>query len=244
MSDLTKEGRERRIFVALAPLAGITIVPGSIIQAPPPAPDIQCQVQDVGHMNFELVAIDDPQTRTRLSNMFNTKAAWDYARACLPPADQTSVRAAFADVHLSVHFDEMAGTKDRSAALSAIQKEVLSLPAGYAGDLFNETTMPMRLHAVRIFRNKRTDGPHIIAPSAGYWAPPQLKKIEEKLKEKFYTFIGPLELVAYAQHDEPDGHINSLGDIEECIRQNLPGSLFSRVHLFHLGFLKHIVTMP
>jgi hypothetical protein len=58
--------------------------------------------------------------------------------------------------------------------------------------------------------------------------PPQLGKIEQKLREKDYTFAGPLELIAYSQHDEPDGHINSLGEIRECIDQNLPDSLFSR----------------
>jgi hypothetical protein len=105
-------------------------------------------------------------------------------------------------------------------------------------------TMPARLHSVSVFRNKRTDGPNVSAPSAGYWMPPQLSKIEEKLREKNYTFTGPLELFAYSQHDEPDGHINSVAEIQACINQNLPGSLFTRVHVFHLGFLKHIVTMP
>ena len=74
--------------------------------------------------------------------------------------------------------------------------------------------------------------------------PPQLNKIEEKLRDKNYTFTGPLELFAYSPHDEPDGHINGLDEIQACITQNLTGSLFTRVHVFHLGFLKHIITMP
>ena len=242
--DLTKEERELRIFVALAPKAGIKIVRGTIIQSPPPAPDIQCDVEGVGHMNFELVALDDQHTRTRLSNMFNTKEAWAHALSRLPPGDQVIVRAAFADVHLNLNFDEMAGTKDRSAALSVIQDELLRHPPGYAGPLFSRTTMPARLHAVSVFRNKTTDGPHFNAPSGGSWMPPQLGKIEQKLQEKDYTFTGPLELIAYSQHDEPDGHINSLSEIRACISQNLPGSVFTRVHVFHLGFLQHIISMP
>jgi hypothetical protein len=242
--DLTKEEREFRIFIALAPQAGIKVVPGSIIQAPPPAPDIQCDVEGLGHMNFELVALDDQYTRTRLSNMFNTKEAWARALNRLSPENQVSVRAAFADVYLSLNFEEMAGTKDRSAALSAIQKELLRHPPGYAGPLFSRTTMPARLHAVSVFRNKTTDGPHFNAPSAGSWMPPQLGKIVQKLQEKDYTFTGSLELIAYSQHDEPDGHINSLGAIRSCINQNLSGSLFTRVHVFHLGFRQHIISMP
>jgi hypothetical protein len=244
MAELAKEERERRIFIALAPTAGIKVVSGSIIQAPPPAPDIQCDVEDLGHINFELVALDDQYTRTRLSNMFNTKQSWEHALSRLSSEDQASVRAVFADVFLSLNFAEMAGKKDRSAALSAIQKELLRQPAGYAGPLFGPTTMPARLHAVSVFRNKTTDGPHFSAPSVGSWMPPQLKKLEQKLREKDYTFTGPLELIAYSEHDEPDGHINSLDEIRMCIDRNLTGSRFTRVHVFHLGFLQHIVSVP
>lgn len=215
--DLTKEEREFRTFEVLAPLAGLKVVPGSIIQALPPAPDIQCDVVGIGHANFELVALDDPYTRTRLSNMFNTKQAWERALSRLSASDQANVSSAFADVHLSLNFEEMAGTKDRAVALSAIQKELLSLPAGYTGPLFTRATMPSRLYAVSVFRNKVANGPHFSAPSAGGWMPPQLSKIEEKLRDKNYTFTGPLELFAYSPHDEPDGHINSLDEIQACI---------------------------
>ena len=242
--DLTKEERELRTFTALTPLAGIKVVSGSIIQSPPPAPDIQCDVEGVGHMNFELVALDDQYTTTRLSNMFNTRDAWEYSLRRMPPADLARIQAEFANVHLSLNFEETAGTRDRSAALSAIQKELLILPSGYSGPLFSRTTMPAHLHTASVFRNKRTDGPHFSAPSAGGWMPPQLKKIEEKLRDKNYAFTGPLELIAYSPHDEPDGHVNSLAEIRACINQHLTGSLFTRVHVFHLGFLKHIVSMP
>jgi hypothetical protein len=243
-NGLSKEERERRIFVALAPKAGIKVVENSIVQAPPPAPDVQCDVEGRGHVNFELVALDDQYTRTRLSNMFNTKEAWVRSLNRLPPDEQARIRAAFIDVHLSLNFDEMAGTKDRSAALAAIQSELLRHPPGYVGPLFGRATMPPRLHAVNVFRNKTTDGPHFSAPSAGGWMPPQIAKIAQKLQDKNYTFTGPLELIAYSQHDEPDGHINSLNEIRACIDQNLPGSLFTRVHVFHLGFLQHIVSVP
>jgi hypothetical protein len=242
--DLTKEERELRTFVALAPLVGIKVVPGSIIQDPPPSPDIQCVVEGIGHINFELVALDDQYTNTRLSNMFSTKDAWNHSLSRLSPVDLARVQAEFADVFLSLNFVETAGKRDRSAALSAIRKELQSLPAGFAGPLFSRASMPPTLHAVTVFRNRTTDGPHFNAPSAGSWLPPQLSKIEEKLRDKDYLFTGPLELFAYSPHDEPDGHINSLGEIQACINQNLTGSLFRRVHVFHLGFLKHIVSIP
>ncbi len=243
-SILTKVQRELRTFEALAPLVGITVVTGSIIQAPPPAPDIQCNVVGVGRMNFELVAIDGEDTRTRLANMHNTQEAWDRALSRLSAADQFRVQVAFADAHLSLNFDEGSGMRVRSAALESIQKRSLSLPSGYDGPVFDYSTLPKGLYGATIYRIGVTTGPHFMTPSVGEWLPPQLGKIEEKLRDKRYVFTGPLELFAYSTHDEPGGHINSLDEIQACITRHLAGSSFMRVHVFHLGFLKHIVTVP
>jgi hypothetical protein len=176
--------------------------------------------------------------------MFRTKDAWARSLRGLPPAELAKVHAEFATVHLSLNFEETAGTKDRSAAMSAIRKELMSLPSGYARPLFSSISLPARLHGVRVHRNKTTDGPHFSAPSTGSWMPPQLNKIERKLRDKNYTFSGPLELFAYSEHDEPHGHVDSLNEICACINGNLTESAFTRVHVFHLGFLRHIVTTP
>jgi hypothetical protein len=76
----TKAQAELRAFQALAPLAGLGVVPGTIQQLKPPAPDITCQLDGIGAYNVELVALDDDTTRTRLSNMYNTDAGLQRAR--------------------------------------------------------------------------------------------------------------------------------------------------------------------
>jgi len=88
------------------------------------------------------------------------------------------------------------------------------------------------------------DGPHFSAPSAGFWQPPQAEKIVEKLSDKEYTPAAPMELFAYSTHDEPDGAVRSLEAIQAAVAKHQPGSRFQRVHVFHVGFLKHICSMP
>jgi hypothetical protein len=74
--------------------------------------------------------------------------------------------------------------------------------------------------------------------------PPQLEQITTKLKDKTYQYSGRLELFAYSIHDEPDGAVGGLEAIEQTIRQDIGTSKFDRVHVFHVGFLKHILTLP
>lgn len=74
--------------------------------------------------------------------------------------------------------------------------------------------------------------------------PPQLEQITTKLKDKTYQYSGRLELFAYSIHDEPNGAVGGLEAIEQTIRQDIGTSKFDRVHVFHVGFLKHILTLP
>jgi len=49
-----------------------------------------------------------------------------------------------------------------------------------------------------------------------------------------------MELFAYATHDEPDGAVGWLESIQATVAEHMPGSQFSRVHLFHVSFKRHI----
>jgi hypothetical protein len=88
------------------------------------------------------------------------------------------------------------------------------------------------------------DCPHIVAPSAGYWLPPQLEKIREELVTKAYHTDAPLELFAYSRHDEVDGHLGGLAAIEACIKAHLPASKFERVSVFNLAFRQLVFRYP
>ena len=240
----TKEAIERRVFEALAPLVGWDVVSGSIVQPVPPQPDILCQVRGHGAIAVELVAIDASDTRLRLTNMFETPDAWKAAMAARPKEEQKILQSDLQNAHISVHFGNEQGRRDRASVLGALQTFLLEQPH-FSGEIATEDIgMPSGFHGARIGRFETTTGPHVSAPSGAFWQPPQVAKIVEKLSDKTYEVTPPLELFAYATHDEPDGAVGSLETIQAAVAEHLPGSQFRRVHLFHVGFLKHICSMP
>ncbi len=242
---LSKQAAKRRTFEALAPLIGWEIVPGSVRQPAPPQPDILCEIVERGPVAVELVSLDDEATRTRLSNMFNTRDAWALALSRWPEDVQHRLRTNLLNAYISLNFSEDLGTRDRAELLRAVQ-QVLSAAPNFTGEITAESIgAPSGFHGARVGRYDHIkDGPKLSAPSSGYWNRPQVNKIAEKLSDKTYTTAAPLELFAYSPHDEPDGAVGSLEEICAVAAKHLPGSQFRRVHVFHLGFLKHICSMP
>lgn len=240
----TKEAVELRAFQALAPLIGWEVLPDSIRQPEPPQPDILCEVRGRGPMAVELVAIDASDTRLRLTNMFRTPDAWCSAMAGRPRAEREALQADLRDAYITVHLDNELGIRDRAALLHVLHDFLLEHPH-FNGEVTEEVLGTLQgFHGARVGRFEITDGPHVSAPSGAFWQAPQVEKIAEKLRDKEYKPVAPLELFAYATHDEPDGAVGALETIQAVVAQYLPGSLFRRVHLFHVGFLKHICSMP
>lgn len=190
-------------------------------------------------MSAELVALDVPQTRQRLTNMFGTSDAWRVALGHRPAGEQQALRAALHDAHISVLFAEEAGLRDRAAVLSKLQSYLLS-HLGRRGEVgADDIGYPDGFHSATIWRGSVSDGPRVTSPSAGYWHPPQVGAITKHLQTHYET-DAPLDLFAYATHDEPNGSVGSLATIQAAVAQHLPGSQFRQVHLFHVGFRQHI----
>lgn len=240
----TKEAVERRVFEALAPLVGWDVVVDSIVQPVPPQPDILCEVRGRGSIAVELVAIDASDTRLRLTNMFGTPDAWRAAMAERTKEEQETLQSDLQNAYISVDFGNEIGRRDRASVLSALQQFLLERPHFKGVIAAEEIGTPPGFHGARIGRFETTTGPHVSAPSGAFWQPPQVEKIVEKLRDRTYKPVAPLELFAYATHDEPDGAVGSLEAIQAAVETHLPGSQFRRVHLFHVGFLKHIFSMP
>lgn len=242
----TKEAKERRVFEALSPLIGWVIVPGSTRQPVPPHPDIRCEVVGHGPLAVELVALDTPGTHLRLSNMFRTPDAWAQAMAQRCESEQQILKDDLGNAHISVHFANDAGTRDRSAVLYGLQSLLLAR-RGFAGRVTAEDLeYPHGFHSANIGRFASiTNGPQVASPSGDYLRPPQVDKIVEKLRDKRYEPAGtPMELFAYATHDEPDGAVGWLESIQAAVNDHIAESRFRRVHLFHLGFQRHIWSSP
>jgi hypothetical protein len=242
---LTKAETERRIFNALAPLLNWLIVPGSVQQPAPRHPDIRCDVVGIGPLAVELVSIDAPDAHMRMNNMSGTRAAWDQAMVRWPEPVRQRLLSELRDTQMSVFFTNQTGTRDRSKILYDLQAFLMSHPR-FSGEITADYLgFPQGLHhvVVRQFAGF-AHGPEVTAPSGDWLRPPQVDKIIEKLRDKSYDSAGaPCELFAYSRYDEPDGAVGWLESIQEAVATHLPGSKFRRVHLFHLGFLRHIYTM-
>jgi hypothetical protein len=241
---LSKEDEERKTFEFLVPFTGMVVVPDSIEQKPPPAPDIECQIEGLGPVAFELVALDADDTRTRLSHWRATLETWERALKTWSQEEQEALRANCQDVTLSLNMDEKAGSEARTAIMREIQARLLAKGAGFKGELFEGDDYPEYLEGARVHRGQVTDGPRIYAPSAGAWLAPQIDKIREKLADKNYQTERPLELMAYATHDGVDAHIESLPLIDECVKRHLPGSRFRRVWVFNRHFGQLVYVHP
>lgn len=241
---LSKEEEERRTFEFLISLTGMVVAPGSIQQNPPPSPDIECQIEGLGPLAFELVALDAAYTRTRLNQMRATRETWDRALKSWPETEQKLLLADCTNMSVSLSIDERAGSNARTQIMKEIQERLLAKGAGFRGELFDQDDYPELLEGARVFRDEITEGPRIYAPSAGAWLAPQVDKIREKLAEKNYQTERPLELITYATHDEADGHVESLPMIEDCVQQHLPGSRFRRVWVFNRHFGQLVYVYP
>jgi hypothetical protein len=96
-----------------------------------------------------------------------------------------------------------------------------------------------------VHRGDVSRGPRFSHSSAGRWLPPQVSKLEDKLRPGRYekTFV-PLELFAYSVHDEPDLAIGSVEQLQDVIVRQLPGSAFQRAYVFDLWFQRLLYRYP
>jgi len=123
----------------------------------------------------------------------------------------------------------------RTKIVTEIQNRLLAASRTFEGHIFNASDIPAELQFARVSRGQ-TAGPHFSTSSAGSWLPPQLDKIREKLVDKKpYRADAPLELFAYSEHDEVDGHVDGLSKIELCVKTHLVGSQFSACQCSTLG---------
>jgi hypothetical protein len=160
----------------------------------PDPPDIICDVVGKGRLAIELVALDAPQTRSRLDNMLTTDEAWERAAATLSAERRARLRIEANDIFFSITFRNEAGLRDRTKGLQAVQQFLLQNPC-YIGVVAPERLgLPRGLDAVTVHRGHVTNGPKFSHFSAGMWLPPQASKLEEKLQRGRYRSDLPMEL--------------------------------------------------
>jgi hypothetical protein len=79
-----KRAHERWTFEAFCAAANLPLVPGSIEQPEPPAPDLVAEFAGAGRIAFELVRLNDPDQLIRLRLMHRMPGFLDRQFAALP----------------------------------------------------------------------------------------------------------------------------------------------------------------
>ncbi|WP_265298923.1 hypothetical protein [Verminephrobacter eiseniae] len=243
-NDMTKVEMELKYFERMASLAKMPLKPNTIKQKKPPAPDIECSIQDVGPLAIELVALDSENTQTRLNNMFRTSDCWEEALKMRPLMEQERLRVSCKNVFLRLEISNEAGNRNRRELMRSIQEKLLKRPDNFVGELYDSEEFPNNCQGVTVIRDDNiTDGPQISAPSDfENLHPLQIEKIKEKLTKKTYETSNPLDLFAYSIFDGINIYagiyVDRLVEIDACVNEHLADSRFRRVWVFDLALGK------
>jgi hypothetical protein len=218
--------------------AELPLVPSSIEQPEPPAPDLIAELQGIGRVAFELVRLNNPDHLTRFRLMQLMPAFLARQFAALPTDRHQSLTAKYIDGHIIVDFHGAASLAQRRRALPYVWDVLDGLPDGYQGkvDLYGREP-PAELAMIWINRVKTAGGPRFRSQTVGYVLPLRVEEIERKLQKRYDT-QAPLELLAYVENGEI-AHLNDAARITEVVERLLPTSQFRRVWVFE-GLLRQV----
>jgi hypothetical protein len=222
---------ERVTFERFCTAAGLEIVPGTIQQTVPPAPDLTVEIAGAGGVAFQLVRINDDDQLMRLSLMQQTPRLLENEFAALDAATHAAFSNKYSDALITVGFKSTATLPERRKALPFVWQTLMDLPGGYAGivDLY-WLKPPPAIDVISVGRWNTGGRPRFRTQTLGFVLPLRIERITEKLRSK-YDCNEPLELLAYVENGEL-AHFNDRDDIVRVVTDGLPGSQFRRVWVF------------
>jgi hypothetical protein len=218
-----QDAEELRVFRLFADAAQLDVAPGSIRKRQPPEPDIQCEVRDQGLTYFELVEIVD----AKLARAEADQRTWQQR---LSDAAQSSVLRNLGNALVYVSFARNTAAAQKSGVIPGLMALLRQLPADYQGDVALSGHVNAIVRRVRVRRGDFV-GPCFQVDAATFITDPVVEQIEGKLK-KNYAMNRRLELLAFYELHPTHRAEFELPAVEDCVRNNLQGSQFSRVWIF------------
>jgi hypothetical protein len=240
-SEVEKHRRERAVFEQFAASAGLIVVPGSLQQLRPPAPDIIVELSTLGRVAFELVRINNPEQLAVNSLRQQSRILLNAEFAKLDPQRRGRLSSLYVDGIITFFFRGTCSLAERRTALPFVWDELKILPPGYKGklDLYGKSP-PAALELVYISRAKTFGHLEFQCFSCGFVPLPCLDEIAGKLA-KSYDCAEPLELIAYLEFGEL-AHARSEGDLKELVTCILPSSRFRRVWVFEQLLRRNVLV--
>jgi hypothetical protein len=234
-----KRDHELRTFQQFCDAAALKIVPDTVCQPDPPAPDLIAELEGEGRVAFELVRLNDPDQLTRLSLMQQTPQFLQAEFAALPAKCHEDLRAKYTDGIITIHFRGAVDFEQRRKALPFIWETLAAQPVGFAGkvDLW-DLGAPDAVELIWVNRGKTPGGvPYFKTQTAGYVLPLVADRIGEKLQKR-YQCTEPLDLLAYVHWGEL-AHANAADEIADVVTRHLFGSQFRQVWVYE-GLLRRV----
>jgi hypothetical protein len=232
-SDLTdwKRYHERTTFEQFCTATGIAIVPGSIDQPDPPAPDLIANLLGIGRVAFELVRLNADEQLMRMNLMHKAPGFFEEQFATLPSDLQSQIKSMYIDGIITIGFKPGVGLGARKNAMPAVWDILVTLPPAFKGqvDLWDRTAL-RDVSSIWVTRGKTGGRPWFKSYATGYVLPLAADRIAEKLQKR-YQCAEPLELLAYVDQGEL-AHLNAPDEIAAVVSLHLPESQFRQVWVY------------
>jgi hypothetical protein len=242
-NDELKRRAERAHFERFCDAARLPLIPESIEQPEPPAPDLVAKFESIGPVSFELVRLDDADRLTRLHLMQQMPNFLERAFEALPVKQKEALRAQYADAHITLDFRGAATLADRRRALPFLWNTLGAQPSGFRGEVdLWDLRPPRAISMIHVSRVKTGGRPWFRSLTCGYTLPLAADRIGQKLQMR-YECDTPLELLAYVEYGEM-AHANAADEIAEVTLPSLPSSQFRRVWVYE-GLHRRVgLTLP
>ena len=228
MSDQQQDADELRIFRLFVEASGLAVNLETIQKRPPPEPDIQCEIRELGCTSFELVEIVDPQLARAFGNQLRLQSE-------LSDAAENHGLSGFSDALIYVRFLNTSGSAQRNKAIPLILAMLQQLTPGFQGDVTieDDSTVSDAVRSVGITRGDFV-GPCFQVDGATFISDPVIERIQGKFSKR-YDARNRLELLAFYELQPTQRAEIRLPEVEAFVRNNLHSSQFSRVWIFDAG---------
>jgi hypothetical protein len=222
---------EMAVFTAFSDAARLKVRPGTVQNRLPPEPDISCELEDLGHIGFELVEIVDSDLARMVSDQIRMQ---EVLRG--KATHEKAVSDRFSDALVYVRFVGGAPVRQRERAIPRLFEFLTSLAPEFEGDSAIPRSSPLAgtVRSVRVSRGQFPPGPHFQVEAGSFIQDP----IVERLRAKFAKQYGRenrVELLAfYHLHPcrPPEMWVRS---VATYVQANITQSPFSRVWIFDFG---------
>ncbi len=220
-----KERKERKIFQLFAEAASLLVIPNSVKNEQPPAPDVLCKINGGGHVAFELVEIVTPALMREMENGQKLRKALKAACNTYP-----EIQDRFHDAMIHVGFLDGVTIRKRLSIVNPLVDLFRQHAQIDEGDIQVPNNLKKIVREISVARGV-SRGPAFDVSEMVKCTDDVLGRIKKKC-EKRYESNHLIELLAYyTSHSDLDD-FEWQSEFHDRVVKILAGSPFKRVWVY------------